>query len=81
MATGDGTTCPHCGQPVEQGFLTANAGRWWGGGKLGWVPGELEARHVVLRGEPLVESVVGGVHTPANRCASCRLVWFHYPET
>lgn len=60
--------------------MTTNAGRWWGGSKLGWVAGRLKARHLLLRGEPLIESLVGGVNAPAYRCAFCRLVWFEYPE-
>ena len=74
-------TCPHCGQPIEHGQLTGNAGRWWGGGKLGWVSGPRQARDLVLQGESLVESPVGGVRVPASRSASCRLVWFRYAES
>jgi len=74
-------TCRHCGQPIEHGQLTGNAGRWWGGGKLGWLSGPRQARDLVLQGESLVESPVGGVRVPASRCTSFRLVWFRYAES
>jgi hypothetical protein len=78
--TGDGDRCGSCGGPTEDGLLSSNQGRWWGGAKLGWISGAPKLRHVVLQGEPLVESAVGGVRVPASRCPSCRLVWFRYPE-
>jgi hypothetical protein len=49
-------TCRRCGQPIEHGQLTGNAGRWWGGGKLGWLSGPRQARDLVLRG-----GIAGGV--------------------
>jgi hypothetical protein len=55
-------------------------GRWWGGAKLGWLSGPWKATHLVVQGESLVESLVGGVRTPAQRCTACRVVSFRYPE-
>ena len=42
---------------MERGYLTGNRGRWWGGAKLGWLSGPRKARHVVVQGESLVESL------------------------
>ena len=73
--------CGRCGQAAERGHLTGNEGRWWGGGKLGWLAeGAGRVRMAVRQGEPLVESLVGGVRVPAYRCRRCRVVWFRYPE-
>ena len=78
-ADGEPVACGRCGRPVERGNLTGNAGRWWGGGKLGWLPGRLRSWDRLRQGEPLVESLVGGVRLPAYRCPHCRVVWFRYP--
>jgi hypothetical protein len=72
-------SCGRCGGPVEKGQLTGNMGRWWGGGKLGWLPWPPKLHHKLTQGEPLVESMGTGVRVPAYRCPACRVVWFSYP--
>jgi hypothetical protein len=70
--------CVNCDGAVEQGQLTGNMGRWWGGGKLGWLPWPPKLHHNLVQGESLVESMGRGVRVPAFRCRACRLVWFSY---
>lgn len=72
--------CGACGGFMEHGYLTGSMGRWWGGSKLGWLSGQLKTRHFFVQGEPLYETLVGGIRAPAQRCVECRLVSFRYPE-
>lgn len=71
-------SCGRCGGPIEKGQLTGNMGRWWGGGKLGWLPWPPKLHHDLVQGEPLVESMGRGVRVPAYRCPACEVVWFSY---
>jgi hypothetical protein len=67
-----------CGGQAEAGEMGVVSLHPLSGAGVSWFPAG-PRRWGFRRREPLLTAILGRARAPAQRCTTCRLVWFHYP--